>query len=275
MSKTIPTSSELLKKYGLDAKKSFGQNFILDSNLTDKIVKSAGDLTGFEVLEVGPGPSCLTLSILKQNPQKLTVIEKDSRFVPLLEEIKTYYPHNFTIINDDALTVDEKALIAAKPFKIIANLPYNVGTELIFKWLEDYQNTASITVMLQKEVVERIVAKSGSKKYGRLSVMINFFCESRHLFDVKPTCFTPPPKVTSAMVQIIPKAQPIMDVDAKALSRICAAAFGQRRKMLRSSLKSITKDAEALLKACDIDPTLRAEQLSLEQFGLLAQNLNS
>jgi 16S rRNA (adenine1518-N6/adenine1519-N6)-dimethyltransferase len=264
------STSQLIKKYGLDAKKSLGQNFILDANLTDKIARAAGDLNDFEVLEIGPGPAGLTRSILKYNPQKLLVVEQDARFIPLLEEIKSYNP-NLEILQGDAMQIKENELFN-KPFKIIANLPYNIGTLLLFKWLANYQNISSMILMLQKEVVERIVAKPGGKKFGRLSVMVNFLCDTKHLFDVSPAAFVPPPKVTSAIVKITPRAKPLMDVDLKILERICQAAFGQRRKMLRSSLKSLGINAEELLEKSQIDPTKRAEELSLEQFGVLTQN---
>jgi 16S rRNA (adenine1518-N6/adenine1519-N6)-dimethyltransferase len=269
----LQSTSQLIKKYQLDAKKSLGQNFILDSNLTDKIARSAGDLQNFEVLEIGPGPGGLTRSILKNNPKKLTVIEQDQRVIPLLEEIKSYYPENLFIVNDDALKIDENKLITGKPFKIIANLPYNIGTVLLFKWLENYQNISSMVLMLQKEVVERIVAKAGTKKFGRISVMVNFLCETEYLFDINPAAFTPPPKVTSSLVKITPRAKPLMDVDIKILGQITQAAFGQRRKMIRSSLKPLGVDIEVLLGKCKIDPTFRAEQLQLKDFGLLAQYL--
>ena len=265
----LPTTSALIKKYNLNAKKSFGQNFILDANLTDKIAKCAGDLSNFEVLEIGPGPGSLTRSILKQNPQKLTVIEMDPRFQPLLEEIKSSYPV-LEIINDDALKIDEKKLIGDKAFKIIANLPYNVGTELVFKWIENQDlNLDLMILMLQKEVVERIVAKPGSKKYGRLAVMVNFLCETEYLFDVSASSFTPPPKVTSSLVKIIPKKIKVEKAQIKKLSWVVQAAFNQRRKKIRSSLKSVNPNMETILEKLNIDQNLRAEQLTIEQFVLI------
>lgn len=266
----LPTTSDLIKKYNLNAKKSLGQNFILDSNLTDKIVKYAGDLSSSEILEIGPGPGSLTRSILRQNPQKLTVIERDPRFLPLLEEIKLSYPV-LEIINDDALKVDEKKLINYKSFKIIANLPYNVGTELVFKWIENQDlNLDLMILMLQKEVVERIVAKPGNKKYGRLAVMVNFLCETEYLFDVSPSSFTPPPKVTSSLVKIIPKKIKVEKAQIKKLSWVVGAAFNQRRKKIRSSLKSVNSSIETILAKLNIDHNLRAEQLTIEQFVLIA-----
>jgi 16S rRNA (adenine1518-N6/adenine1519-N6)-dimethyltransferase len=272
----LPSTSETIKKYGLNAKRSLGQNFILDSNLTDKIAKQAitqnGDLTGFHVLEIGGGPGGLTKSILKLNPEKLTVIEQDDRCIAALEEIKTFYPQ-LEIIKGDALKFDIAGFAANKKIKIIANLPYNIATELLFKWMFSLQNVELMILMFQKEVVERIVAKPNSKAFGRLAVMVNFFCETKKLFDISPSSFTPSPKVTSSLVIIKPRAKPIMDVDFKTLEKVCAAAFSQRRKMIKAGLKSICPDSEAWLKRCNIDPSLRAEQLTLEQFGKLVINL--
>jgi len=269
----LPTTSALIKKYNLNAKKSFGQNFILDSNLTDKIAKCAGDLSNFEVLEIGPGPGSLTRSILKQNPQKLTVIEMDTRFLPLLGEIKSTYP-NLEIVGDDALKIDEKKLVSNKPFKIIANLPYNVGTELVFKWIENQDLDIDLMIlMLQKEVVERIVAGPGNKKYGRLAVMVNFLCETEYLFDVSASSFTPPPKVTSSLVKIIPKKIKVEKSQVKKLSWIVQAAFNQRRKKIRSSLKSVNSNIEMVLAKLNIDQNLRAEQLTISQFVLIANSV--
>jgi 16S rRNA (adenine1518-N6/adenine1519-N6)-dimethyltransferase len=274
----LPSTSQTIKKYSLDAKKSLGQNFILDSNLTNKIAKQAGCLQDFKVLEIGGGPGGLTKSILKLNPKKLIVIEQDERFVCALEEIKTFYPNQLEIIKGDALQFDIVNLGCVDSdnhkIKIIANLPYNIATELLFRWLVKVQNIELMILMFQKEVVERIVAKPGSKAFGRLAVMVNFFCETKKLFDISPSSFTPSPKVTSSLVMIKPRAKPIMNVDLKTLEKVCAAAFSQRRKMIKSSLKSICADSENWLKKCDINPNLRAEQLTLEQFGKLSTSYN-
>ncbi len=267
----LPTTSETIKKYGLDAKKSLGQNFILDSNLTDKIARQAGDLTGYEVLEIGGGPGGLTKSILKLNPKKLTVIEQDDRCIAALEEIKTFYPQ-LEIIKGDAMQFDISAFAQNKKIKIIANLPYNIATELLFKWLFSLANVELMILMFQKEVVERIVAKPNTKAFGRLAVMVNFFCETKKLFDISPSSFTPAPKVTSSLVMIKPREKPVMDVDYKTLEKVCAAAFSQRRKMVKAGLRSICANSEEWLKKCDIDSSLRAEQLTLEQFGKLVIN---
>lgn len=274
MTTPLPSTSDLIKKYGLDAKKSLGQNFILDKNFTDKIVRAAGDLTEFEVLEVGPGPGSLTRSILDAGAKKLVSIEKDHRCLEALEELKNFYGERFEIVSDDALETDEtKLFISDKKFKIIANLPYNIGTVLLFKWLKIAPQVASMHLMLQKEVVDRIVAKPNTNHYGRLAVMVNFLCETKMVFKVSPTVFTPPPKVTSAIVEIIPRTKPLADVDFKKLEKVVAAAFGQRRKMVKSGLKSIFENPEEILQASGIRSDLRPENLTIEEFCRIAQKL--
>ncbi|MCE3255701.1 MAG: rRNA ((1518)-N(6)/adenine(1519)-N(6))-dimethyltransferase [Rickettsiaceae bacterium] len=266
------STSETIKKYGLNAKRSLGQNFILDANLTDKIARQAGDLQNFHVLEIGGGPGGLTRSILKLNPKKLTVIEQDDRCIAALEELKAFYPNQLEIIKGDALKFNVAEFCAGKKIKIIANLPYNIATELLFRWIKNCQNIELMILMFQKEVVDRITAKTGSKAFGRLAVMANFFCDTKKLFDISPKSFTPSPKVTSSLVMISPKAKPVADIEFGKLEKVCAAAFSQRRKMLKSSLKSFYPDAENWLKRCEIDANLRAEQLTLEQFGKLVSN---
>jgi 16S rRNA (adenine1518-N6/adenine1519-N6)-dimethyltransferase len=266
------TTSELIKKYDLGAKKSLGQNFILDKNFTDKIVNSVVDLDDCEVLEVGPGPGSLTRSILDSKIKKLVAIEKDPRCLELLKELQNFYGDRFEILNADALKIDETQFFSEdKKFKIIANLPYNIGTVLIFKWLKIAPRISSMTLMLQKEVVERIIAKPNSEHYGRLAVMVNFLCETKMVFTVNPMVFTPPPKVTSAIIEIIPKTQPLFDVAFEKLALVTATAFNQRRKMIKSSLKSLNKNVEEVLKELKIDPQLRAENLSIEDFCRIAQ----
>lgn len=265
----LPSTSDLIKKYGLDAKKSLGQNFILDKNFTDKIARAAGDLTDYEVLEIGPGPGSLTRSILDCGAKKLVSIEMDERCIAALNELKDFYGDRLEVIQNDALKIDESSLFKNK-FKIIANLPYNIGTVLIFKWLKIAPKIESMHLMLQKEVVERIVAKPGENHYGRLAVMVNFLCETRMVFKVSPSVFTPPPKVTSAIVEIIPRKKPLADVEFSKLERVVAAAFNQRRKMLKSSLKSIFKNPEEILKEAGIRPDLRPENLTIEEFCKLA-----
>lgn len=261
------STSELIKKYGLDAKKSLGQNFILDKNFTDKIAKSAGDLTNSIVLEVGPGPGSLTRSILDAGAKKLIAIEKDQRCLQALAELKEFYGDRLEIINEDALEIDETKLFSGEEkFKIIANLPYNIGTVLLIKWLKIAPKISSMTLMLQKEVVERIIAKPNGNHYGRLAVMTNFLCESKMVFTVSPAVFTPPPKVTSAIVEITPRPQPLCDVEFTKLEKVVAAAFNQRRKMIKSALKSVFEKPEEILLQAKINPQLRAENLTIEEF---------
>ena len=271
LQKMLPSTSTLIKKYHLDAQKSLGQNFILDQNFTDKIVKSAGDLSNSTIIEVGPGPGSLTRSILDLGCKKLISIEKDPRCFALLEEFKNFYGERFELVEGDALTYDYSK---HPSFKVIANLPYNVGTVLLFNWLKHCDKISSMTLMLQKEVVERIIAKPGDNHYGRLAVMVNFLCETRMVFTVDRKVFTPPPKVTSAIVEIIPRQKPLGDVEFRKLERVVAAAFNQRRKMLRSSLKSAFFDnTEKFLIECGIRPEERAENVTIEQFCELAKKL--
>lgn len=271
---SLLSTSEIIKKYQLNAKKSLGQNFILDKNFTDKIVKCAGNLEEFEVLEIGAGPGSLTRSILDFKAKKLYSIERDYRCVEALQELKNFYGDKLEIIADDALEIDETTIFQDKKFKIIANLPYNIGTVLIFKWLKIADKISSMHLMLQKEVVERITAKVGENHYGRLAVMINFLCETRMVFTVHKTVFTPPPKVTSAIVEIIPRQKPLADVAFSSLEKVVAAAFSQRRKMIRSSLKSVFSDVETVLKKANINPQLRAENLTIQQFCDIARFYN-
>jgi len=279
-SQMLPSTSSLIQKYNLNAEKSLGQNFILDKNFTDKIVASVGNLQDFLVLEIGPGPGSLTRSILDGACKKLVAIEKDFRCIELLKEFQEFYGDRIEVIQGDALKIDEEEIIKkfcknpAEKIKIIANLPYNIGTPLVFKWLKIAPKISSMTLMLQKEVVERIVAKPSDDHYGRLAVMINFLCKTRLVFTVNKSVFTPPPKVTSAIVEIIPREKPLYDVEFEKLERVVAAAFGQRRKMLRSSLKGIFFDkTEEILIACGIKPEERAENIAIEDFCKLATKL--
>ncbi len=275
----LPSTSDLIKKYGLLAKKSLGQNFILDKNFTDKIARSAGDLSNHHILEIGPGPGSLTRSILDCGAKKLTVIEMDERCIAALNELKEFYGERLEIIKGDALKTDEIELIGSHSdlptpkFKIIANLPYNIGTVLIFKWLKIAPQIESMHLMLQKEVVERITAKPGEDHYGRLAVMVNFLCHTKMVFSVSKSVFTPPPKVTSAIVEIIPRQKPLADVEFEKLEKVVAAAFNQRRKMLKSSLKTIFKNPEETLKNLGINPELRPENLTIEEFCRLATRI--
>jgi 16S rRNA (adenine1518-N6/adenine1519-N6)-dimethyltransferase len=269
----LPPLREVLAAHALDAKKALGQNFLLDLNLTQKIARTAGDLEGAHVIEVGPGPGGLTRAILSLGVEKLTVIERDERCLPALEEIASHYPGRLEIISGDALKTDFAALAGDRPFRIISNLPYNVGTQLLVNWLlpqtwPPYWH--SLTLMFQKEVAQRIVAEAGDNHYGRLGVLAGWRTEARIAFDVPPQAFTPPPKVTSSVVHLTPRAEPL-PVAAAALEKVTQAAFGQRRKMLRQSIKSL--GGEALLAKAGIDPTRRAETLSIAEFCELARNL--
>lgn len=279
MTATLPTTSEFIKKYGLDAKKSLGQNFILDKNFTDKIAKSAiddgkNDLSDEVILEIGPGPASLTRSILDLNPDKLIVVEKDPRCIEILQEIQEFYGSDkLEIHNLDAIKIDELEILNLKKdqkFKIIANLPYNIGTLLIIKWLRIAKNISSMTLMLQKEVAQRICAQNTDNNYGRISILTQNFAKAKISFDVSKTVFTPPPKVTSAIIKISPYEKPLFDIDVKLLGEITFAAFSQRRKMIRSSLKNLEfkdeKTLEAVLQELSISSTLRAENLSLQNF---------
>ena len=269
----LPPLREVLANHELNAKKALGQNFLLDLNLTQKIARTAGNLEGAHVIEVGPGPGGLTRAILSLGAERLTVIERDSRCLPALEEIAGHYPGRLEIIEGDALKVDFAEIGGGRPVRIIANLPYNVGTQLLVNWLlpQDWPPYwQSLTLMFQKEVAQRIVAEPGGSHYGRLGVLAGWRTEARIAFDVPPQAFTPPPKVTSSVIHLTPRAEPIA-VEAAALEKITQAAFGQRRKMLRQSLKAL--GGETLLQKAGIDPTRRAETLAVAEFCTLARCL--
>ena len=268
----LPPLREVIAAHGLNAKKSLGQNFLLDLNLTRKIARGAGDLFQGTVIEVGPGPGGLTRALLMEGAKHVIAIERDARCLPALEEISAAYPGRLTVIEGDAMTVDEAAL--ASPAKIVANLPYNVGTALLIKWLtmEPWPPFwTSLTLMFQREVAERICAAPGGKAYGRLAVLSQWRSNPAILFDVPPTAFVPAPKVTSSIVHITPGAPPANAPSVGALERVTAAAFGQRRKMLRGSLKQLTSAPEPLLEAVGIAPTARAEEVDVAGFCRLAK----
>ncbi len=269
----LPKLSEVIQRHGLAPKKSLGQNFLLDLNLTAKVARAAGDLSGQTVIEVGPGPGGLTRALLMAGAAKIVAIERDDRAIAALEEIAAAFPGRLKIIAGDALSADFAALAGGRPVRIVANLPYNIGTELLVRWLtaEPWPPYwRSLTLMFQREVAERIVAGPGSAHYGRLGVLAGWRAVSRIVFDVPPQAFTPPPKVTSSVVHIEPRAEPL-PVEAGKLARVTQAAFGQRRKMLRQSVKGL--GGEALLAKAGIDPTRRAETLSVEEFVRLANAL--
>ncbi|MBO0142383.1 16S rRNA (adenine(1518)-N(6)/adenine(1519)-N(6))-dimethyltransferase RsmA [Agrobacterium sp. Ap1] len=275
----LPPLRDVIQRHGLDAKKSLGQNFLFDLNLTQKIARSAGSLEGVTVFEVGPGPGGLTRSILALGAKKVIAVERDARALPVLAEVSNFYPGRLEVIEGDALKTDFAGLAAEKadggPVRIIANLPYNVGTQLLINWLlpEDGKWPPfweSLTLMFQKEVGLRIVADEEDDHYGRLGVICGWRTDAHMVFDVPPQAFSPPPKVTSTVVHLIPKANPL-PCDVNKLERITHAAFGQRRKMLRQSLKPV--GGETLLNKVGIDPQRRAETLSVEEFVALANAL--
>lgn len=268
----LPALRSVISDYNLRAKKSLGQNFLLDQNITDKIVRHAGDLSGFTVFEIGPGPGGLTRSILRGCPQHVIAIEYDERAVEALQGLKSVVDGRLEIVQSDALTVDLTAL-SGPPRAIVANLPYNIATPLLIGWLkhiyDDPAAFSSMTLMFQKEVAQRITASPGDKLYGRLSVLCQFLCSARRVYDLPPSAFTPPPKVTSSVVHFVPKNAAELSQKRpafKAVEKLTAAAFGQRRKMIRSSLKAYLPHIEAL----GIDPTKRAEELSVDDFINLA-----
>lgn len=271
----LPPLREVIATHGLAAKKSLGQNFLLDLNLTAKIARAAGDLTGCDVLEVGPGPGGLTRGLLAEGARRVLAVEKDDRCMPALAEIGAAYPGRLTVLNADALGIDIAAHLTP-PVKIVANLPYNVGTELLVRWLTPKvwpPLWQSLTLMFQKEVAERIVARPGSKAYGRLAILAQWRCEAKIVMTLPPEAFTPPPKIHSAVVHLTALPEPRYPADPAILSRVVAAAFNQRRKMLRASLKGVAPDIEEKLRAAGIEPMARAEEISLEAFCALARLL--
>ncbi len=265
----LPPLREVIRQHGLDARRSLGQHFLLDLNLTARIARAAEITAGQTVYEVGPGPGGLTRALLSAGSQ-VVAVETDSRCVAALDMLGASFPGKLTVIEGDALTVDEPTLFADGAI-VVANLPYNISTTLLVKWLTaDTSPFTDMTLMFQKEVADRIIAAPGNKTYGRLSVLAQWRCEVRRAFDVPARAFLPPPKVDSTVVRLTPRANPI-DVKAGDLERVTAAAFGQRRKMLRSSLKQIVDDPGGVLDALDIAETNRAEDLSVEQFCALAR----
>jgi len=272
---SMPPVKEMMKSNGVFTKKSLGQNFLFDLNLTDKIARKAAPLEGRTIIEIGPGPGGLTRMILANGAEKLIVIEHDSTCIPILNDLKDLSGNHLEIIEQDALKINERTLLQehniTNPVKIVANLPYNIATELLFKWLDNIELFESLTLMFQKEVAARIAAKPNSKTYGILSVISQWLCEVNIDFDVNPSAFYPPPKVTSSVITLIPRAQPLAPANMISLKKVVKAAFGQRRKTLRVSLRQISDDSNALLKRAGINPQLRAENLDVIQFCALAR----
>jgi 16S rRNA (adenine1518-N6/adenine1519-N6)-dimethyltransferase len=274
----LPPLRDVIARHGLAAKKALGQNFLFDLNLTRRIARAAGPFDGVTVIEIGPGPGGLTRALLMEGVERLIVIERDRRAIAALEEIADAFPGRLTIIEGDALEADYETLAGGQPGKIVANLPYNIATPLLVGWLSSKAWPpfyVSLTLMFQKEVAERIVARPGGKAFGRLSVLCQYRCSARKLFDVNRSAFTPPPKITSSIVQLIPNPAPEPACRLDMLERVTAAAFGQRRKMLRASLKSLFQDPETVLGELGINPELRAEQIEVSDFARIAVNLAS
>lgn len=269
----LPPLREVIRRHQLSARKALGQNFLLDLNLTARVARAAGPLDGVTVVEIGPGPGGLTRALLAQGARHVIAIERDPRAVAAIEEIAAHYPARLTIIAADALSLDMRTLNlpADGAVRVVANLPYNIATALAIGWLSTEPWPPwydALVLMFQREVAERLVAATGTKSYGRLAVLAQWRTETRILFDIAPSAFVPPPKVTSSLVQLVPRAAPL-PCSRQALEKVTEAAFGQRRKMLRQSLKTLGSDPLALLAAAGIDPTARAEEIPVEGFVAL------
>ena len=271
----LPPLREVIREYSLSARKSLGQNFLLDLNLTARIARAAGALEDATVIEIGPGPGGLTRALLALGAAHVIAVEHDERVIPALEAIAKRYPGRLEIVNADALTFDPKPYLGSSKAKIVANLPYNIGTNLLIGWLSiepwpPWYDT--MVLMFQREVAERIVARENEEAFGRLGVLANWRAETKILFDISPAAFVPQPKVTSSVVRLVPHEKP-EPCDRRALEQVAASAFNQRRKMLRQSLKSLPADPLKLLAAADIDPTRRAETVPISGFVAMAREL--
>lgn len=289
----LPPLREVIRRHGLSAKKSLGQNFLLDLNLTARIARAGGPLDGVSVVEIGPGPGGLTRALLAEGAHHVIAVERDRRAVAALAEIATHYQGRLTVVEADALELDWRTAPvpagapspetgggepwrrggpASFPTRIVANLPYNIATALLLRWLfvEPWPPWYdALVLMFQREVAERIVARPGDRHYGRLAVMAGWRTDAKIMFDVSPSAFVPPPQVTSSVVRLAPR-QSLLPCDLAALERVTAAAFGQRRKMLRQSLRALVADPQPMLAAAGIDPTARAEEIAVEGFVALA-----
>jgi 16S rRNA (adenine1518-N6/adenine1519-N6)-dimethyltransferase len=269
----LPPLREVIRRHDLRAKKSLGQNFLLDLNLTSRIARAAGPLDGVTVVEIGPGPGGLTRALLAGGARRVIAVERDQRALAALAEVAARYPGRLEVVAGDALEIDPRSHLDRGPVRVVANLPYNIATALLVVWLTTepwppwYDR---LVLMFQREVAERITAAPGSKSYGRLSVLAGWRSEARILFDIAASAFVPPPKVTSSLVELVPRAAPLA-CDPRALERVTAAAFGQRRKMLRQSLKSLGVDPLDLLGTAGIEPTARAEEIPVAGFVALAR----
>ncbi|MBM3539268.1 MAG: 16S rRNA (adenine(1518)-N(6)/adenine(1519)-N(6))-dimethyltransferase RsmA [Alphaproteobacteria bacterium] len=273
MNRALPPLRDVIARHGLAARKSLGQHFLLDLNLTGRIARAAGDLSLGTVIEVGPGPGGLTRSLLDAGAGKVVAIERDERCLAALAEVSAAYPGRLDVIAGNALDIAAHE-IGEAPRRVCANLPYNIATPLLLAWLEHAAAFASLTLMFQKEVADRLLASPRTAAYGRLSVAAQWRAQVRRLFDIDRRAFTPPPKVVSTVVELLPRTAPLAPADPKTLEQVTAAAFGQRRKMLRQSLRSLGMDAPGLLAAAGIEPTRRAEELSIEEFCALAREVS-
>lgn len=272
----LPPLREVIDHYDLQAKKSLGQNFLFDLNLTSRIARATQPMD-CPIVEIGPGPGALTRALLMEGAQKLICVEADRRFEQPLRDIKAAYGDRLELVFADAMTLHPDELCEG-PYKICANLPYNIGTPLYMSWLETSNwppRWTSLTLMFQKEVADRVVAPAGSKAYGRLSILSQWLCHNETLFDIDPRAFVPPPKITSSVIQITPRDEVLAPASLPALKRVTTAAFGQRRKMLRASLKQLGVDPIQLLSTANIEETRRAETLTIEEFCTLARCLEA
>jgi 16S rRNA (adenine1518-N6/adenine1519-N6)-dimethyltransferase len=270
----LPPLREVIARHSIGARRSLGQNFLLDLNLTGRIARAAGPLDDATVIEIGPGPGGLTRALLAEGARRIVAIEKDARCLAALGDLTVAYPGRLDLVEGDALALDP-ATLCEPPRKIVANLPYNIATALLLRWLDSIRSYESLTLMFQREVAERLVAAPRTPAYGRLSIIVQWLCEAKILFDVPPRAFVPPPKVTSSIVRLVPRTEPTAKAERSLLERVTAAAFGQRRKMLRSSLKSLGVPVEPLLAAAGLAGTARAEELSVAEFCALARALRT
>ena len=271
----LPPLKDVISRHQLRAKKSLGQNFLLDLNLTSKIARYAGNLDQFDILEIGPGPGGLTRSLLNEGARKVVAIEKDSRCIEALEEIQATFPGRLQLLQGDALSTNASEHLA-DPVRIIANLPYNIGTELLVRWLTSKTWPSfwqSMTLMFQKEVANRIVASPGSKAYGRLSVMSQWRCDTKIAFNVPASAFTPPPKVESTLVHFESLKEPKFPAEVEVLEFVVSKAFNQRRKMLRGALKGYFQNVEEGLLSIGVLPTKRAEDITVQEYCTMSQIL--
>ncbi|HEY2885872.1 MAG TPA: 16S rRNA (adenine(1518)-N(6)/adenine(1519)-N(6))-dimethyltransferase RsmA [Rhizomicrobium sp.] len=273
----LPALRDVIAAHDLRAKKSLGQNFLLDLNLTRRIARAAGPLEGATVYEVGPGPGGLTRALLSEGASRVVAVERDERCLSALAEIAAAHPGKLEVVSADALNLDERTLFGTPRVRVAANLPYNIGTALLVKWLTVEQWPPfweSLTLMFQREVAERIVARPKTEAYGRLSVLAQWRSSTKILFDVSRSAFVPPPKITSSVVRLEMLEAPVAPANLSDLEKVTAAAFGQRRKMLRQSLKGLAANAEERIRAADIAPTARPEQLSVAEFASLARQFS-